>query len=267
MKDYKSILCEKMAAKSNNHNFLYHYTSYDSLKSILANNSFKFNRTDQINDLIEEKRIVNDLGENYVSCFTHNNNESIPMWILYAKENGLRIGFKNDDIFNQTKIYYFANNEKIYFEKSIISSDKVLKNIIKTKDGYIEANNPLRIDVIYSTKKQKIEFTIENEYAFGVYPSLQVGLKGEAWEYEKETRYYIGTNFWNRYNIQSLYCEIENNFYNDLEIVWNPIMLNKEIKKDEIKAIVGDAIFNKIIFKDSELSGKVSLGFLKRKDF
>jgi len=257
------ILCNKMITNSKKHHYLYHYTSYQTLIKILKNNSFMFNRTDFVNDLIERERIVKGSTESFVSCYTHNKKESIPMWLLYAKKDGVRIGFKNKLIFDNQRVYYYKNDQKIYFEKKAISSNKIPSNIIKVYNGYIEASNPFRIDIIYSNDKLKNQFCFEDQGIQEQYPYIQVGIKSNPWEYEKETRYFIGTSIFERLNIEKLYCEFSDFFYNGLEIVWNPIMKNKNEKIQEIKTILGKSNTNIISFKDSELQDKISQSFIE----
>ena len=78
---------------------LFHYTSFDALRHILPDKKLKFNRIDKVNDLMER----NIFGEDelyqlvFVSCFSTEKVESIPMWSIYGKdENGLRISFELD---------------------------------------------------------------------------------------------------------------------------------------------------------------------------
>ena len=79
---------------------IYHYTSLDTLALILKNRTIKFNRLDRVDD-VEEGTIESNgvyLGRNvFVSCWTENAEESIPMWNMYARGGaGVRIALEKD---------------------------------------------------------------------------------------------------------------------------------------------------------------------------
>lgn len=75
---------------------IYHYTSIDSLALILKNRTLRFTRLDRVDDL-EEARVEQnqyDLSKFlFVSCWTENGEESIPLWKMYSGgAGGVRIG-------------------------------------------------------------------------------------------------------------------------------------------------------------------------------
>ena len=75
---------------------IYHYTSIDSLALILKNRTLRFSRLDRVDDL-EEARVEQnqyDLSKFlFVSCWTENGEESIPLWKMYSGgAGGVRIG-------------------------------------------------------------------------------------------------------------------------------------------------------------------------------
>jgi hypothetical protein len=74
--------------------FIYHYTEINKLALILKNKTIRFNRLDRVNDLTEariEKGI--DFGKLFfVSCWTHQDEESIPLWHMYTNRMaGVRV--------------------------------------------------------------------------------------------------------------------------------------------------------------------------------
>lgn len=74
--------------------FLYHYTSLETLACILKYKKLRFTRLDLVNDKNEARSIdikkANSLV--FVSCWTNNENESIPMWNMYTNGmSGVRI--------------------------------------------------------------------------------------------------------------------------------------------------------------------------------
>lgn len=79
---------------------IHHYTNLEALAMILSSRKLKFNRLDCVDDL-EEGGIKPDgvrLGQYvFVSCWTENAEESIPLWKMYANgENGVRISIDLD---------------------------------------------------------------------------------------------------------------------------------------------------------------------------
>lgn len=79
---------------------LYHYTSINSLAMILSTRKIRFSRLDQVNDFLDgkSKEVIDSQKMAFVSCFTSNSIESIPLWSLYTRFSGVRIGF-DEDIF------------------------------------------------------------------------------------------------------------------------------------------------------------------------
>jgi hypothetical protein len=65
---------------------IYHYTTIDSLAMIMSSRSIKFNRLDKVDDLEEriEPSQVKLWQYLFVSCWTENPEESIPLWRMYS---------------------------------------------------------------------------------------------------------------------------------------------------------------------------------------
>lgn len=79
--------------------YLYHYTSLDKLALILKNKTIRLNSLDKMDDLQEQRgKDVIDIGKFvFVSSWTSNADESIPMWKMYTdSECGVRIKLKSN---------------------------------------------------------------------------------------------------------------------------------------------------------------------------
>lgn len=79
---------------------IHHYTNIESLAMILSTKKIRFNRLDRMDDL-EEGRVEAQgipLGKyTYVSCWTEDDEESIPLWKMYANnDSGVRISLPVD---------------------------------------------------------------------------------------------------------------------------------------------------------------------------
>lgn len=78
---------------------LYHYTTIDSLAMIMSSRSIKFNRLDKVDDMEEraESQSVQLWQYLFVSCWTENAEESIPLWRMYSgNAHGVRIALDAD---------------------------------------------------------------------------------------------------------------------------------------------------------------------------
>ena len=79
---------------------IHHYTNIESLALILKSKKIRFNRLDRMDDL-EEGRVeaqgIPVAKYTYVSCWTEDEEESIPLWNMYAgKDMGVRISLPQD---------------------------------------------------------------------------------------------------------------------------------------------------------------------------
>lgn len=84
--------------------YLFHYTNIESLALILKNRTFRFNSLDKMDDLQEKETAdIKNIGQFcYVSSWTEDNTESIPMWNMYSSlKSGVRIRLRR----NPFKVY------------------------------------------------------------------------------------------------------------------------------------------------------------------
>ena len=136
--------------------FLYHYTSIETLALILSNRTFRLNSLDQMDDLQEkETSDIKNIGQFcYISSWTDDETESIPMWKMYSSlDSGVRIKLKA----NPFKL--FENTPESIKEVSVLPvTDEKSETIIGSPT--IRASNntigcPSYIDG--SIKKEEIE--------------------------------------------------------------------------------------------------------------
>ncbi len=81
----------------NENEYLYHYTNIETLALILQNHTFRFNSLDNMDDLQEQETAdLKNAGQFcYISSWTDDVSESIPMWNMYTSINsGVRIRLK-----------------------------------------------------------------------------------------------------------------------------------------------------------------------------
>jgi hypothetical protein len=77
MENYK--LSQILRDKADSHQYLYHYTTVESLYKIIESGAFRFSRIDKVNDPVEGQRAKKSILDYYVSSFTHDTKESIPL--------------------------------------------------------------------------------------------------------------------------------------------------------------------------------------------
>ncbi len=217
------------------HQYLYHYTTVESLLFILINRVLKFNKVDNFNDLSESIR--NEYVKFFASCLTYSKEESIPLWHIYAnKENGIRIGFPNINIFGED--FYFYNDDEN-------------KNIIKLSEiggilyGQVEYNDELASK---SPSQGSDAIRLTNVYTMACQ-------KREVWSYEKELRYFIVDDAKLIKDAKYLYISLNDEFFNKMEIIFNPFMA--DYKKVIIKEAIRNLGYDKIKIDDSKLKDTI----------
>lgn len=240
--------------------YLYHYTTINSLGFILKNHNIRFNNLCNMDDI--DEGIYSDLKWGkycFVSSWTNEVKESIEMWKMYSNDmNGIRIKlktfpFKEYDVpkipvinekdtikslvpFNEihNKNYSFVT----YKQQSILCMVKY--NDISKVDNIRNANP------VVKTIGGGINFDISN-----------IGkMKNEYWGFQKEWRYILFVfplpsdiddfNYTQMRekieNVEKLpeipfndyYLQIEDNVYNEMEILIGPKTNDIDIKIVEL---------------------------------
>ncbi len=139
---------------------IYHYTSLETLALILKHKTIRFNRLDHMEDPCEKTFLLNQLDWSpytYVSCWTENPVENIPLWQMYTNGKGVRIGVDKD----------FIDWEKQSIAFSVPSRHRHHKSLTKDSSGAFSVTfNPTRIyrplsdDMCYN----KVKYASEEEY-------------------------------------------------------------------------------------------------------
>ena len=114
--------------------YLYHYTSLETLALILRNKTICFNNLLYVDDLDEAE--TEDMGKFgkfvYVSCWTEDSEESIPLWNLYTPNmHGVRIRMPEFPF----KKYRFKKGE--YF----LSINEQISNFAQTYPTNLKASS------------------------------------------------------------------------------------------------------------------------------
>ena len=91
------------------HRSILHYTSILTALKILRNKRFLFNRIDRVNDLEEKEKLkeYKNYGRTFISCFTYEEKESIPMWKIYTKnDTGVLLKIDFNDGYQLEDLFY-----------------------------------------------------------------------------------------------------------------------------------------------------------------
>ena len=187
--------------------YLYHYTSLETLALILSNKTICFNNLLNVDD-IEEARSqdMGDIGRFlYVSCWTSDERESIPLWNLYTPNmHGVRIKlpkfpfkkyfYRKGQFFLEEDIETYINMEKIYNEDkvSIVGTQPKLIAV-----EYIDEQDKLfpKVRTVSSPENIKQYLNVSDmeqlKESFKVsYSFSEIGkYKRTEWSFQKEWRY------------------------------------------------------------------------------
>lgn len=209
---------------------IYHYTTISTLHLILNSGKIRFNNLKDVDDVLENELFIDKKLAPFifVSCWTKDSRENIPLWKMYAGTNGVRIGlpeypwkkincknwktgtinilqnpnieyyspFEFHEIFGENHIilppYFFPNStDEIngYFQKDVIY---LTENELKKKYQNIYSEN--------STKSETVQIRIDSKN-FGLY-------KHEHWDFQREFRFVLFIC-----PIEEKYSVFDKNFY------------------------------------------------------
>lgn len=168
--------------------YLYHYTSIETLALILSGKKLRFNNLLNVDD--PEEAVSKDLGNlgKYVlvNCWTANSEDILPMWSMYTKEmKGVRIKMKK----NPFKKYYYSAGQ--YHFKTDVESCIDYSKI--SDKGHIVAECPTLVKVEYVDDEEKLipqtKFEGENRITIALDPIGKY--KRKYWAFQQEVRYKI----------------------------------------------------------------------------
>lgn len=271
--------------------FLYHYTSLETLALILKNKTICFNNLLNVDDIEEAE--TEDMGKFgrfvYVSCWTEDHVESIPLWNLYTPDmHGVRLRLPK---FPFKKYCYKAG--QFHFTEDVETYINI-ENIYNENKVSIVAEQPKLIEVEYTDNKELLFPIVKKEScenAFqkyigaknisdiaGIelsYSFKELGkFKHKNWNFQKEWRYLLTSTpmglqesnppsfekqqeFVRRIEnenlvppYQRIFLNLDENAIEHLEIVFGPKMSDAE--KILVKALLKQFAPN-TIYRDSSL--------------
>lgn len=256
--------------------YLYQYTSIETLALILKNKTIRFNSLQNVDDLEEvQSGDIKNFGKfTFVSCWTDDENESIALWNMYTeKMKGVRIKLKSNCLKNE----YNLIKEQVDKNNLYIPTFKkgsILNNVSKFQINldFFELRK-----VQYSDSLNKLNPEIIKKRDDGKYYTNIVGLgewKRTQWRFQNEWRYIIysyhkdikAEEYSNKNDYikdierftdipEGIYANITDEGFENMEIILGPN--TTEADRIIVQALV-DKYNNKIsVIEDSFLKGKV----------
>lgn len=184
--------------------YLYHYTSMETLALILENQTICFNSLLNVDDIEEsETSDLKNFGKYvYVSCWTNEGKEMIPMWNLYTRDmHGVRIKLPANPFVK----YKYKSGEYDFSEACETCID--YQKIYEDNRGMIASNMPELVPICYTNEEEKIfprirvKGTDEDVRRFlagdSAHTEIKYSLaelgrnKREVWSFQKEWRYLL----------------------------------------------------------------------------
>ena len=200
-----------MNASRSEPQYLYHYTSIEILALILHNKTLCFNSLAYVDDM--QEAMTADLGNFgkyvYVSCWTEDEKESIPLWNMYTPNmRGVRIRLRKYPF----KVYHYKRGQ--HKLKEDIDTYIDLDGLYRENKLYIAGQQPILCPITYTDDPEKLFPRVKTESYPGVaqdnlaapnlssvkscnvkYSTSCLGkVKGTQWKFQKEWRYIITTS-------------------------------------------------------------------------
>jgi len=248
----------------------HHYTTIDTLALILKTRKLRFKRLDLVDDKDETFSIVkkNLCTQYFVSCWTLDSRENIPLWKMYSGIDGIRI--TTDKIPISMNNHISKVNPNKYFESPLLSKEN------KIFDG--------NKDFLFFPLEDRFSFyLLEYEDDLEKFKNRKVlcasnsyinikdlaGLKSNYWAFQKEARMIIQVKpcepqkdiyeyFEKQQNIDCklsfIDLDIKDDFIDNIEIVLGPG--RSESSKIIVESLINNYTKNGKV-KESALYSKI----------
>lgn len=249
---------QEYVEKANKRRYLYQYTNFDSFLHIAMEHTLLFNRIDKMNDRQEAELFKNEEVARlvFISCFSTQQEESIPMWNTYTQKNEgirLKIEITKEKVFDSI----FDDSKNI-----VDLSGKTIGQIGRANGSY-DINDWLadisQSDIWYKDSKEIDEFSIKEGNVYCL--NRMAVVKDKAWNYERESRFILKLRTVRDNveipNITGFLVPINFENIKTLEITFGPWM--DDCKKNCIKDVVEKYLPRiNVKFKDSKFIKKIA---------
>ncbi len=183
---------------------IHHYTSIKTLELILKNRCIRFNRLDRVDDLSEHKALRKYKLDKYifVSCWTEDAEESIPLWNMYSDGmKGVRISLQKE-VFTYkelvapkgwTKYGRIEPGTKspINFITLIGDNYLIMPFITNKSNFYRKVNYVENIETYYQNILERVVDPVSNKLTLNIKMGDIAYFKNKEWLFQKESRFIL----------------------------------------------------------------------------
>lgn len=175
--------------------FIYHYTSIETLSQILKNRNIRFNSLSNVDDVNEsqfsDENGVNFSPHTFISCWTTNDEENLAFWNMYTPNmKGVRIKLPKDLFlkhrFLTSGIEGIQGNTLI--ENSLVGKTRCFHN-----DYWVFTMKEHFFDVVYTNDNLLLNPKIrtQDNESFTINFGEVGKYKSKIWEFQQEVRFRI----------------------------------------------------------------------------
>jgi len=175
--------------------YLYHYTNVETLALILKNRTIRFNSLDKVDDPQEQKTAdIKNAGQFcYVSCWTDDATESIPMWNMYSGlASGVRIRLRKNP-FKWHELTEQEHQQYTWLEPYTKTMIPFPQMVQKEVYSFPEEDGSMLYKVDYSDEEKKLSPNML--YSDEIFDYLDFYVLGKCkstyWAFQNEWRYIL----------------------------------------------------------------------------
>lgn len=188
--DSADTLIDFLETKGQNHNYYYHYTTWDSLEKIITNKTFLLTRGNSlsINDQHEAlmKGNWSTWNKTYIGSFAFGAPENMAMWGLYGLpwEDAVRIRIPRKEMLGWKKsiksVYAWDGKKEMgeIMNPKVTLTDIVYINGKKHDNDFVLSHNGRHVTIHNSGALKNLD----------TLPKMTGYIKNYAWHYEDEVR-------------------------------------------------------------------------------
>ncbi|KAA8474941.1 DUF2971 family protein [Arcticibacter tournemirensis] len=173
---------------------IHHYTSVETLALILKYGKIRFNRLDLVDDVSELEGIAQFFSTHiFVSCWTEEAEESIPLWKMYTPNMaGVKISFPKNlfkrkfvPAFNEAN---YGSNQDYWgplSKEETFTDNYIIMNLFDKPNSFYKK-------IVYRNDYPEIykSFFVADEKGYHVKNTFDLGLyKKTQWEFQQESRF------------------------------------------------------------------------------
>jgi len=172
--------------------YIYHYTSIETLALILKSKSIRFNNLENVDDLNETEfsdENINLSSHTLISCWTKNEAENLAFWNMYTPNmKGVRIRMPKNLFRNYS---FLTENVASVKEDSLILKSLVPESETFNDNYWIVPFSDYLIEVVYTDEIELLKPKIYHENGENHIAKIgEIGkYKSTIWEFQQEIRF------------------------------------------------------------------------------